>query len=69
MRNTTDVPGGKPTAALLQPILGVSAIHPLIAFYDINEGKREVQFFYFVPDTTRDVSKTLLIICINSHDS
>jgi hypothetical protein len=34
--------------------LGVSAINPLVAFYDIHGGKREVQFFYFVPDTTRD---------------
>jgi hypothetical protein len=53
MRNTADVIGGKPIAALLQSISGVSAINPLVAFYDIHEGKREV-FFYFVPDTTRD---------------
>jgi hypothetical protein len=31
-----------------------SAINPLVAFYDIHGGKREVLFFYFVPDTTRD---------------
>jgi hypothetical protein len=55
MRNTADVTGGKPIAILLQSISGVSAINPLVAFYDINEGKREVLFFYFVPDTTRDV--------------
>jgi hypothetical protein len=30
-------------------------INPLVAFYDIHEGKREVLFFYFVPDTTRDL--------------
>jgi hypothetical protein len=54
MWNTADVTGGKPIAVLLQSISGVSAINHLIAFYDIHEGKREVLFFYFVPDTTRD---------------
>jgi hypothetical protein len=51
MRNTTDVTGGKPIAVLLQSISGVSAINPLVAFYDIHGGKREVLFFYFVSDT------------------
>jgi hypothetical protein len=54
MRNTADVTGGKPIALLLQSISGVSAINPLVAFYDIHEGKREVLFFCFIPDTTRD---------------
>jgi hypothetical protein len=55
MTKTADVTGGKPIAVLLQSISGVSAIiNPLVAFYDIHGGKREVQFFYFVPDTTRD---------------
>jgi hypothetical protein len=54
MRNTTDVTSGKPIAVLLQSISGVSAINPLVAFYDIHGGKREVLFFYLVPDTTRD---------------
>jgi hypothetical protein len=36
MKNTADVTGGKPFAVLLQFILGVSAINPLIAFYDID---------------------------------
>jgi hypothetical protein len=53
MRNTADVKGGRPIAVLLQSISGVSAINPLIAFYDIHGGKREVIFFYFVPDTTQ----------------
>jgi hypothetical protein len=48
------VTGDKPIAALLQSILGVSAINPLVAFYDIHGGKREALFFYFVLDTTRD---------------
>jgi hypothetical protein len=39
----------------LQSISGVIAINPLVAFYDNHGGKREVQFFYFVPDTRRDV--------------
>jgi hypothetical protein len=54
MRNTADVIGGKPIAVLLQPISGVSAINPLVAFYDIHGGKREALFFYLVSDTTRD---------------
>jgi hypothetical protein len=54
MRNTAEVTGGKPIAVLLQSISGVSAINPLVALYAIHGGKREVLFFYFVPDTTRD---------------
>jgi hypothetical protein len=54
MRNTADVTGGKPIAVLVQSISCVSAIYPLVAFYDIHGGKREVLIFYFVPDTTRD---------------
>jgi hypothetical protein len=56
----TDVTGGKPIAVLLQSISGVSAINPLVAFYDIHGGKREV-LFYFVPDTTRDYKSTVSI--------
>jgi hypothetical protein len=53
MKNTA-VTGGKPIAVLLQSISGVSALNPLVAFYDIHGGKREVLFFYFVSDNTRD---------------
>jgi hypothetical protein len=56
MRNAALI-GGKPIAVLLQSISDVSAINPLVAFYDIYGGKREVLFFYFVPDTTRDLLK------------
>jgi hypothetical protein len=56
MMNTADVTGGKPIAVLLQSITGVSAINPLVAFYNIHGGKREVLFFNFVLDTTRDYS-------------
>jgi hypothetical protein len=55
MRNTADVTDGKTIAVLLKSISGVSAINPLLAFYDIHGGKREVLFFYFVPETTRDI--------------
>jgi hypothetical protein len=65
MRNTADVTGGKPIAVLLQSISSVSAINPLVAFYDIHGGKREVLFFYFVPDTTRD--DYLFIIYYSDH--
>jgi hypothetical protein len=54
MKNAADVTAGKPIAVLLQSISGVSAINPLVAFYDIHGGKSEVLFFYFVPETTRD---------------
>jgi hypothetical protein len=48
------VTGGKPIAILLQSISGVSAINPLVALYDIHGGKREMLFFYFVLDATRE---------------
>jgi hypothetical protein len=74
MRNTADVTGGKPIAVLLQSISSVSAISPLVAFYDIHGGKREVLFFYFVPDITRDLihnfphTKTKLkILLVSTH--
>jgi hypothetical protein len=54
MKNITDVTDGKLIAVLLQSISGVSAINPLVAFYDIHGGKRGVIFFYFIPDTSRD---------------
>jgi hypothetical protein len=60
MKNTADVTGGKPIAVFLQSISGVSAINPLVAFYNIQGGKREVLFFYFVPDTTRDKNNNCL---------
>jgi hypothetical protein len=45
------VKGGKPIAVLLQSISGVSAINPLVAFYNIHGGKREVLFFNLVHHT------------------
>jgi hypothetical protein len=49
MSNTADVTGGKSIAVWSQPISGVNAINPLVAFYDIHR-KKERDFF---PDTTR----------------
>jgi hypothetical protein len=55
------VTDGKPIAVLLQSISGVIAINPLVDFYDIHGGNREVLFFYFVSDTTRDNTRYLII--------
>jgi hypothetical protein len=55
------VTGGKPIAVLLQSISGVSAVNPLVAYYDIHGGKREVLFFYFVRDITRDISIYIIV--------
>jgi hypothetical protein len=64
--------GGKPIVVLLQSISGVSAINPLVAFYDIHGEKREVLFFYFVPDTTRDKDErdesVLSLACLDLVD-
>jgi hypothetical protein len=54
MRNTADVTGGKPIAVRSQFTSGVSAVNPLVAFYDIYERNGEVLFFCSVPDTARD---------------
>jgi hypothetical protein len=54
MRNTIDVPGGKPIAVWSYSISGVSAINSLVAFYDIHGRKEELLFFCSVPDTTQD---------------
>jgi hypothetical protein len=62
MKNTADVTGGKPITVLLQSILryrvsDVSAINPLVAFYNIHGRKSEVLFFYFAPDITQEKHK------------
>jgi hypothetical protein len=51
MNKTADVAGGKPIA-VSQYISGVISVISLVAFYDICGRKREVLFFYIVPDTT-----------------
>jgi hypothetical protein len=54
MSNTADVTGHKPIAVWSQSISGVNTINPLVAFYGIHGWKRQVLFFYFVPNTKRD---------------
>jgi hypothetical protein len=49
MRNTADVTGGKPIAVLLQSISGVSAINPLVVFYDIHGRKKRGAILLFCP--------------------
>jgi hypothetical protein len=67
MRNTADGTGGKPIAGLLQSNSGESAMHSLVDFYDIHGEKREVLFFYFVPDTTRDTVTWLFSLYTSIH--
>jgi hypothetical protein len=62
MRNTADVTGGKPIAIQSQSISGVSAVNPLVAFYDIHGKSVEVLFFCSVPDTTGDSRRYLMNI-------
>jgi hypothetical protein len=62
MRNTADVIDGKPIAVLLQSISGVTAINPLVAFYDIHGGKREVLLLFCPGLYTRH---SCIVIAIN----
>jgi hypothetical protein len=45
--------GGKPVVVLLQSISGVSAINPLVAFYNIHGGKREAILLFCPGHYTR----------------
>jgi hypothetical protein len=54
MTNTADVTGGKLIAVWSQSLSGVNDIIHLVAFYDIYGKKRELLFFYLVPDSTGD---------------
>jgi hypothetical protein len=51
---TADVTGGNHSRLIAVSVSGVSAINPLVAFYDSHGRKRAMLFFYFVTDTTRD---------------
>jgi hypothetical protein len=53
------VTGGKPIAVLLQSITGVSAINPLVAFYDIY-GKRERCYSFILSRTPHETSYTFI---------
>jgi hypothetical protein len=46
MRNTADVTGGKIIAVSSQSISGVSAVIPLVAFYDMEERERCNSFVF-----------------------
>jgi hypothetical protein len=48
---------GKPIAVRLQAISDVTAVNPIVAFYDIHGRKGDVLFYYSVLDTTRDKNK------------
>jgi hypothetical protein len=58
------VTGGKPISVLLQSISGVNVINPLVAFYDIHGGKKDVLFFHFVPLEIRTLGDRLCILII-----
>jgi hypothetical protein len=49
--------------------LGVSAINPLVALYDIYGRKRQVLFFYFVPNTIGEYINTILGKIANRCDT
>jgi hypothetical protein len=46
MRNTADMTGGKPINVRSQSISGLSAVDPLVAFYDIDGGKEGAILFF-----------------------
>jgi hypothetical protein len=62
VKNTADVTGGKPIAVLLQSISGVSAINPLVAFYDIHGGKRGAILLFCPGHHTRHMYRCLSIL-------
>jgi hypothetical protein len=66
MRDTADVTGGKPIAVLLQSISGVSAINPLVAFYDIHGGKRDAILLFCPGHHTRlQTIVCIILLCTN----
>jgi hypothetical protein len=62
---TADVTVGMPIAIKLQSITSKSAVNHLVAYYDIHGRKKELLFFYFVPDTTGDINIYLYKLNIN----
>jgi hypothetical protein len=57
------VTGGKPIAVLLQSISGVSAINPLVAFYDIHGGKVRC-YSFILSRTPHETTMIIIIPCI-----
>jgi hypothetical protein len=64
MRNSADVTSGKPIVVLLQPISGVSAINPSVAFYDIHGEKSAILLFCPGHHTRYCTSILLSPICV-----
>jgi hypothetical protein len=67
MRNTgrkEDVTGGKPIAVLLQSISSVSAIKPLVAFYDIHGGKR--CYFFILSRTPHETYQAYTLTIVHT---
>jgi hypothetical protein len=60
MRNTADVTGGKPIAVRLQSISDVSAINPLVAFYDIPV--RKMCYSFVLSQTPFETNNIKMII-------
>jgi hypothetical protein len=64
LSNTADVTGGKPIAFLLQSISGISAINPLVAFYDIH-GRKKRRYSFILSRTPHEIDvKPLSIIVL-----
>jgi hypothetical protein len=57
LRNKYSMKGGKPFAVWSQYISDMSAVGPLVFTTSM---EREVVFFYFVPDTTRDYNMSVI---------
>jgi hypothetical protein len=59
--------GGKPISVLLQFTSGVSAINPLVAFYDMHGGKRDLLllplFFFIIAFYDVHTTEYVIIIC------
>jgi hypothetical protein len=67
MRNTADVTGGKPIAVLLQSISGVSAINPLVAFYDIY-GERERCYYFSLSRTPHETKPKIYVLEVGASN-
>jgi hypothetical protein len=59
MWNISDMAGGKPMAISTQTITGVSAVNPVVAFYDIHWKNRDLMFFFLCPE--HNTNNTLIM--------
>jgi hypothetical protein len=58
MKNIAGVTGGKPIAVSSHFISGVSAVNPLVAFYDIY-GRNGGVLFFFLCNTPHKITRLL----------